>query len=146
MLQLVGYETQTQLLTSWIGTMIYELYHEFAHTLIDMLGKEEDSADQFGIIALLSHPNGWMLALGAADYLHEMIDIETDLKLDPSHRHPFFSQRYYNALCLIYGSDPVKHEVLVKQGRLPKTRAESCRLEYERALYSWGILLRPYEK
>jgi hypothetical protein len=151
MLQQVGYESQKQLLTSWIGTLIYELYHELAHTLIDMLwlpvlGREEDSADQFAIIALLGHTEGWTLVLGAADYLHEMIAVETDLGLDPSLRHPFFSQRYYNTLCLIYGSDPVKHDVLVKQGRLPKTRAESCRFEYERALYGWGILLQHFEK
>jgi len=151
MLQLVGYESQTQLLTSWIGTLIYEFYHELAHTLIDMLwlpvlGREEDSADQFAVIALLGHTEGGMLALGAADYLHEMIAVETDLGLDPSRRHPFISQRYYNTLCLIYGSDPVKHNVLVKQGRLPKTRAGSCRFEYERALYGWGILLQHFEK
>jgi len=149
MLHLVGYEAQTALLTSWIGTLLYEFYHELAHTLIDMLwlpvlGREEDSADQFAVIALLGHPEGWKLALGAADYLHEMIAIETDLGLDPAHRHPFFSQRYYNTLCLMYGSDPVKHDALVTQGRLPKTRAESCRFEYERALYGWGTLLQAF--
>ena len=94
----VGYEYRRRCSPVSIGTLLYEFYHELAHTLIDMLwlpvlGREEDSADQFAVIALLGHPEGWKLALGAAYYLHEMIAIETDLGLDPAHRHPFFSQR-----------------------------------------------------
>lgn len=151
MLNLVGYETETQLLTSWIGSMLFELYHELGHALVDMLwlpvlGKEEDGADQFAVIVLLGHPEGWELVLGNSDYFHQMAAIETDLGPDPAHGHPFFSQRYYNILCLTYGSDPEKHNVLATDGRLPKARAESCRLEYERAAYGWGALLKPVGK
>ena len=75
-----------------------------------------------------------------------MVAIETEGGPEPAHRHPFFSQRYYNTLCLTYGSDPEKHNALVTQGRLPKILAESCRTEYERAAPSWGALLKPVEK
>lgn len=144
----LGYEGEHQLLTAWIGSMLHQLYHELGHALIDMLslpvlGKEEDGADQFAVVVLLGHPQGWNLALGAADYFHEMAAIESELGLNPSHRHPFFSQRYYNVLCLTYGSDPAKHGALVERGRLPKDRAESCRIEYVRAAYGWGTLLEP---
>jgi len=151
MLSPLGYETETELLTAWIGSMLFELYHELGHALVDMLwlpvlGKEEDGADQFAVIVLLRHTEGWRLVLGNADYFHEMIAVETELGPDPSHRHPFFSQRYYNTLCLTYGSDPEKHKVLVAQDRLPKARAESCRYEYERAAYAWGAVLEAVEK
>ena len=148
MLNLLGYESIDQLLTSWIGTMLFEFYHELGHALVDMLslpvlGKEEDAADDFAVIVLLGHPGGWELTLGSADYFEAMAKVETELGLNPAHRHPFFSQRHFNTLCLTYGSDPRKHSVLVTQGRLPEVRAESCRLEYEQAVYGWSAVLNP---
>jgi hypothetical protein len=151
MLNALGYEGEKQLLTAWIGSMLHQLYHELAHALVDMLslpvlGREEDCADHFAVIVLLGHPDGWNLVLGAADYFREMATLEAELGPDPAHRHPFFSQRYYNILCLTYGSDPERHEFLVKQGRLPESRAGSCRLEYLRAAHGWGTLLEPAGK
>ena len=150
-LSALGYESETQLLTAWIGSMLHQLYHELAHALVDMLslpvlGREEDGADHFAVIVLLGHPSGWHLVLGAADYFREMAAVETELGLDPANRHPFFSQRYYNMLCLTYGSDAAQHEFLVKHGRLPESRAGSCRSEYLRAVHGWGTLLEPVEK
>jgi hypothetical protein len=82
--------------------------------------------------------------LGAADYFNELSAIETARGLDPARLHPYFSQRYYNMLCLAYGSDPSRHQDLVERGRLPQRRAESCRVEYLRAASGWGTVLDAY--
>jgi hypothetical protein len=145
-LTLVGYESQTQLLTSWIGSMLHQLYHELAHALVEMLqlpvlGRMEDAADQFAVIVLLGHPQGGHLVLGAADYLRELATIEADGGMEASDPHPLISQRYYNTLCLMYGADPEQHAFLVTQQRLPEARAKSCTVEYARAAYGWSILL-----
>jgi hypothetical protein len=145
-LTLVGYESQTQLLTAWIGSMLHQLYHELAHALVEMLqlpvvGRMEDAADQFAVIVLLGHPQGGHLVLGAADYLREMATIEADGGMEASDPHPLIAQRYYNTLCLMYGADPEQHAFLVTQRRLPEARAKSCAVEYARAAYGWSILL-----
>lgn len=141
-----GYETQTQLLTAWIGSMLHQLYHELAHALVAMLelpvlGREEDAADQFAAIALLEHPHGRDLLLGAADYFKELAGIEAERGGDPASAHAFFSQRYFNMLCLAYGANPEVHESLVGQGYLPERRAVACRVEYLRAGHAWGVVL-----
>lgn len=137
------------LVTAWIGTILGELYHEFAHGLMHVLvlpiaGREEDAADQFSVLALLKHPGGQVLALGSADYLQDMARAEKESGYNLSQRHSLFGQRYFNLLCLTYGSDPSAHAALVEQGRLPEDRAQSCKVEYLRAVHAWESLLEQF--
>lgn len=146
----LGHEND-KLLIAWIGTMLGELYHELAHALIHNLdlpitGREEDAADQFAVLALLRHPSGEKLAIGSADYLQDMARLEEEAGPDQSRRYSLFSQRYFNALCWVYGSDPVAQSYLVEQGRLPSERAKTCRDEYLRAAYAWDVLLQAFSK
>jgi hypothetical protein len=140
------YQDENELLIAWIGTMLYHFYHELGHALVEILsmpvlGKEEDTADQFAVIALLRHPHGWNLALGAADYFHALTPTGSRQAPGSTHGDPLRSERSYTVLCLVYGSDPLKHGHLVDKGRLPQDRAESCRAEYYRTLYEWGASL-----
>ena len=60
--------------------------------------------------------------------------------------HLLQEQRFYNSLCMIYGSDPKKHQTIVDKGYLPKERAARCQGEYQRAVNSWIKLLEPWRK
>jgi len=60
--------------------------------------------------------------------------------------HSLSEQRFYNILCLVYGSNPEKFNFLVEDGDLPEERAEICPSEYERKVNSWDTLLSPYWK
>lgn len=149
-LMLLGHESD-KLLIAWIGTMLSELYHELAHALIHCLelpitGREEDAADQFAVLALLRHPSGEELVIGSADYFQDMARLEEEAGPDPSRRYSLFSQRYFNTLCWVYGSDPVAQSYLVEQGRLAAERAKTCRVEFLRAAYAWDVLLQTFSK
>jgi hypothetical protein len=55
-------------------------------------------------------------------------------------------QRFYNIICGVYGQNPVKNALLVKEGVLPEARAERCEGEYQQIEKSWGKLLAPHLK
>ena len=60
--------------------------------------------------------------------------------------HSLDQQRYYDMLCLTYGSNTERNKHLVGEGRLPIDRAERCPAEYQRVDRAWGQLLVPYLK
>jgi len=55
-------------------------------------------------------------------------------------------QRFYNSLCMLYGSNTAKYENIVTQGYLPKERAVRCETEYQKTVDSWVSLLAPWRK
>src|SRR5258708_19383227 len=46
--------------------------------------------------------------------------------------HGLPQERFYNLLCLAFGSDPVLFADLAQEGYLPATRAPNCQLEYQK--------------
>jgi len=58
--------------------------------------------------------------------------------------HAFNGQRFYNVLCMIYGSDPQKYGQFVTSGNLPKDRAQRCFEEYAKIKKGWEKLLQPH--
>ena len=58
--------------------------------------------------------------------------------------HSLDQQRYFNMVCWVYGSDPLRQAPLAEDAGLPPTRAESCDAEYARIDASWSKLLAPY--
>jgi hypothetical protein len=58
--------------------------------------------------------------------------------------HAFDAQRYYNVMCLIYGSNPERYASFLSDGTLPFSRAARCEEEYDRIRRAWHRLLRPY--
>ena len=60
--------------------------------------------------------------------------------------HLLGEQRYYNALCMLYGANSSKWEKLVTEGYLPKERAVRCPAEYQKAVDAWSVLLGPWRK
>lgn len=126
--------------------------HELGHAMIDLYnlpitGNEEDAADRVSAYICLEEIEGGVASvLAAADAFGiESKTRKTD-KRDMADEHLLSEQRFYNSLCMIYGSDAVKYENFVKQGYLPKERAARCPSEYERTMSSWKELLKPWRK
>jgi hypothetical protein len=58
--------------------------------------------------------------------------------------HSLDAQRYYNLLCIVYGSDAARFAGIVKADLLPKERADRCPDESHKIIRSWARLLLPH--
>ena len=132
------------------GPVAFFMLHETGHAVFDLLkvpvlGKEEDAADAFAAITILRLGKEQSLRLlrGAAwAYAQDASTAKLD-ESDYSDIHSLDSQRYYNLLCLAYGSDPEYYADAVKRGKLPADRARWCGIEYHQALYAIQKLIAP---
>jgi len=132
-----------------LGSIVSTFLHEAGHALIDQLGlpavgREEDAVDQLSTVILVaSGDEGNAMALeGAYAFIAEA---EADGEDTPYwDEHSLNEQRFYNSVCLIYGSDPEGWDDLVGDDDLPEERAEQCPDEYAQIAKSWNQLLRPF--
>jgi len=131
-------------------TIMQAFFHELGHCLIDVLdlpatGREEDAVDQLATILILDgSPEGRKSALNAA-LEFEVASRDTDPNdMAFWDEHSFSRTRFYDMLCLVYGSDPDGMKGLVGPDGLPKERAGRCINEYERADRAWMRLLEPF--
>ncbi|MET0284227.1 MAG: DUF4344 domain-containing metallopeptidase, partial [Polyangiales bacterium] len=60
--------------------------------------------------------------------------------------HSLNQQRFYQILCLVYGSNPRAYQALVSDGVLPASRAQRCPAEYAQKSAAWEQLLEPWAK
>jgi hypothetical protein len=134
-----------------VGPLVFILLHEIAHAIFDLLhlpvlGHEEDAADQVAAYALLrAGPEfakrilagaAWMYAHGA--------EARTPDESDFSDVHALDSQRFYNVLCLAYGSDPEEYAAAAGEHRLPADRAEGCAGEFKQVQAAVEQLIAPH--
>jgi hypothetical protein len=132
-----------------VGAVVDTILHEVGHAIIDMLeipvfGREEDAADFFSIYVLtqflpadaprLLQGVGFMMASEAKEALEKPHNAKSY-----AGPHGMEAQRYYNVLCIAYGSDPVTYGDAVQRGGLPSWRAEDCADEF-------ALLKRAFEK
>jgi hypothetical protein len=130
------------------GAMVFVLYHELGHGLIDVLDipivtSEEQTADSFAsVFAIQSRKGGEIIPLSAAAFSEAQQRKRAAPTLsDFADDHGFDRQRAFTELCLVYGSGPKRFQSLVEKGFLPESRAGICQFDYERALRSWRRLL-----
>ncbi len=126
------------------------LYHEVAHVLIDVyklpiVGMQEYAADNFAIVMMLNdgddiHPLIWLYDAMREDKYATSSTTTTSSRYWDTHM--LFVQRYYDILCLAYGSDPLRYD----SNDLPSERAYRCSHEYSSALNAWNELLKPWMK
>lgn len=127
------------------GAVAFTFFHEVGHGLIDQLelpavGREEDSADQIATLTLIgTGDEGVGMALSGAYWfqLQQKGGNETPFWDE----HAFDGQRFYNIVCLIYGSDPEKYGNFVSSGTLPAARAKRCPEEHAKIGRAWNKLL-----
>ncbi|HEY9701347.1 MAG TPA: DUF4344 domain-containing metallopeptidase [Allocoleopsis sp.] len=143
-------ESEEELMKNVLYTTTFVFYHEAGHALIDILdlpvtGKEEDAADQLATFILtLGGDDGEEIALSAIKQFQ--IASERDDNKNLWDEHSLDEQRFYNLLCLLYGSNPEKYSDVVTDEILPESRAEGCSAEYEKVSKSWLKLLKPHMK
>jgi len=135
------------------GPLFEVSLHEFAHALFEMLelpvfGREEDAADQIAAYTLLQfgESEARRLIAGTA-YAYHM----DEKKIDPcrsmedyANEHGTAAQRFFNVLCIAYGSDTKLFSDIVSKGYLPKSRAEFCEEEYEQVQDAVDLLIVPH--
>jgi putative metallopeptidase DUF4344 len=136
-----------------VGNMLFALLHEMGHALIQemglpVLGREEDAADAFAVIALLrvgtdvSHnvlvqaARGW--------FLSDARNQKEGLALAFYDEHGLDRQRAYQIVCLMVGSDPEKFSDLADQVKMPEDRQGTCQGDYSNASWSWELVLKPH--
>jgi Putative metallopeptidase len=61
-----------------------------------------------------------------------------------SDAHSAPAQRFYNLLCTAYGSDPTRYGDFVEKDYLPKSRAGSCKREYNTTAFAFRELISPH--
>lgn len=146
-------ETGVSVTDATLDSVMHTLFHEFAHALIftyklPVVGKEEDAADALANVLLIEFfDNGSDIVISAADLFDlESDDIEEFEAEDFWGEHSLDAQRFYSALCYVYGSDPKKYTYLLQDIGFSDERADLCIDEYESILRSWLRLLEPYFK
>ena len=127
--------------------------HEIGHALIHqyklpVAGNEEDAADRCSAYINLKElgEEGVRAVYAAADAFAIESKQSENSKRNLADEHLLQEQRFYNSLCMIYGSDPAKHARILDNGYLPKQRAARCQGEYQRTVESWVDLLKPWRK
>jgi len=131
-----------------MGATMFGFFHEVGHGLIDLLdlpavGREEDSVDQLATLILIAAgEKGVAQALAGAYWFQQQS--KSTHKTPFWDEHAFDQQRFYNIVCLIFGSDPKKYGDFVQTGTLPMERAMRCPDEYAKIKKAWEKLLQPH--
>lgn len=134
------------------GAMAVIFFHELGHCLIDVwdlpaTGREEDAVDQLAMFVLLDGtPEGEDMVLSAATFFAIVGSEINNDELNFWGEHSLDQQRFYDMLCLTYGSNPSKNKKLLGKNGLPPERAERCPAEFKRVDSAWRRLLAPYLK
>jgi hypothetical protein len=142
-----------------LGNLEYILLHELAHMLINdleipIIGSEESAADYLATSVLIradrfdparaDRARNFLFA--TANGLASAWDFNASAGVDVQYwdSHALTIQRFYQIVCLIYGSDPVRYAEVPSQVGMPAPRAARCPTEYERADRSMQWLLDNY--
>jgi hypothetical protein len=136
-----------------MDVVTHTILHELAHALINIYDlpivvKEEDAADALATLLLIElFEDGQEIAITAADIFKlESNDIKDFEEADFWDEHSLDIQRYYNTLCLIYGSAPKKYSELLEDADFSDEKAEQCIDDYQQLYFSWATLLKPHLK
>ncbi|MBK3731957.1 hypothetical protein GAY29_02375 [Azospirillum brasilense] len=134
-----------------VGPFLEVVLHELAHAIFDLkkvpiLGREEDAADQIAAYTLLQLGKDEarrVIASVAVMYASEAKEAPTELK-DFANEHSLPAQRFYNLMCISYGSDRKSFGDFVEKGYLPTERAELCEEEYRQVKFAYEKLVAPH--
>ncbi len=144
--------SEQEFVNDFTGTLAFIMLHELGHALVDVYdipitGMEEDAVDQLSVLLILSiedrNAYSYLASTASWFFLQGSSDI-TSGNMPFWDEHSLNIQRYYNILCLSYGSNPTFGSGLVEEGLLPAERAVRCLDEFDRMSTSWKQLLEPH--
>jgi hypothetical protein len=137
------------------GQLFFAVSHELGHAMFDIFdvpvfGRQEDAADQFATYIMLQFGGEQALQLidGAAYGYHAYIkDLSTKPQVTLSlaalaSDHGAPEERYFNLICAAYGYDARLFSVEMK--KIPPSRAQKCRDEYEDIKYAMHTVFWPH--
>jgi len=131
-----------------IGPFMFIVLHETSHAVfhilkVPILGREEDAADQVAAYAATRFGGDFAeRMLRSAAFMYDTDSARKPGEDDFADVHGLDRQRFYNVLCLAWGSDPKQYAFAKDLGRLPDDRAEGCREEYQQVQYAVQKLIR----
>jgi hypothetical protein len=147
-----GTNTEKEVADMSFDVMGLFFFHELGHCLVDVwdlpaTGREEDAVDQLAIVILLDGtPEGENMVVNAARWFYIVSNEQGTKNLAFWGEHSLDQQRFYNLMCLTYGSNTSRNKWMVNNKLLPLERAEGCPAEYKRVDRAWERLLTPYLK
>ena len=143
-----------------VGNIEYLLVHEIAHLLISeknipIIGPEENAADYIATLALIreepldpaQHDRAKRSLLASANAFAAAWQMGRSLEAEVPYwgAHALSIQRYYQIICLLYGSDPEAFGEILQSADITEMKPERCIAEYARAeravewlLYTYG--------
>lgn len=136
------------------GTLIQAVFHEAAKAVFDILqvpvwGREEDAADRLAgfLMSEFGSDVAYQTMIGAALFFVTSGKTWTGSQFAAANSPE--AQRYYNYLCMAYGSDPKTFEYLTKaadgaEPTLPQWRATQCSGEFEQVRKAFSLRIMPY--
>lgn len=136
-----------------VGQFFYVAAHEIGHAVFDLLeipilGHPEDAADQFAAYVMLQFGKGQSRALiGGAAFAYRDAILEDKITVplrafSSSHGRP--QARFFDLVCLAYGSDPRSFADLIDKGYLPESRGNRCKKEFYELAFAFEHLILPH--
>jgi hypothetical protein len=132
-----------------VGAFVQAVLHEVALATFDILelpvwGREADAADKLAgfIMVQFGKDVALKVMVGAAWYFDatERTWNESDYASETSPE----AQRFFNYLCIAYGSDPATFKFLIDQNMLPVRRAQRCTNEFYALRFAFAKTILPH--
>lgn len=119
------------------GQIFQVVLHELAHALIQRhqlpyTGRQEDVADQFAALILLSmnDRNLYAGAINLASQFERKQGLKIFFNSALSDEHALGAQRKFQLICWAYGRDPQSTHQAALQSGMPQARLNRCHEEY----------------
>lgn len=135
--------------TYFVGNIGWLTMHEFGHALVSefqlpILGKEEDSVDNFATINMIADDSD----PGLEEMISDVIDAWFNAGLYANLNygaHSVDEQRAYAVVCMLVGHDPEGWKAIADDAEMPEDRQQNCHWEFEKAERGWETVLSAYE-
>ena len=149
-------EQQRKDLVQFVSSnLLFALMHEVGHALVSemglpVLGREEDAADSYAVIAMLrigsTFTEGVLIQAAKSWFLADERAQAEGIKASYYDEHGMDKQRAYQIVCLMVGSDPDKFGKLATDVGMPEERQAACEGDYSNAKWSWEMALKSHRR